>query len=708
MLEDGAGYDEMPEPPEQERQHVARLIATIQADEKHFEPAFRQMREDMFVARYGYKKGDWDESRYSANVIGQHVSQKAAILYAKNPKATAKRRETLDFAVWDESPETLMMAMQTAQMQAQVQPQVVGVDQFGQPVTQQPMIPGAQEAMELLQDFQQGMARRTTAKRLGKTLETLFSYQLSQQEPMAFKTAMKSLVRRTLTVGVGYVEMQFERAFGTDPTVEARLMTQRSRLAHLQSLVADLESGDLEDDSAEMAEVQAMIADLEMQQGQAVTREGLVFDFPRSTDVIPDRFCRNLIGWVGARHLTVKGLYTKRQIEEMFGVDLKQGYTGYKPSGVKDDSNTFATPGTQTEDGTSRKSELCCLYKHYDRVTGQVYYLLDGYPRYLRPPAAPDVKVEGFFPVHVLVFNECETEEHLFPPSDVWLLRHTQAEFNRSRDGKREHRRAARPRWVAPSGAFDEQSVNALRDAEPFSVTEINLPPDAKITDILQPIPVPGVDPNLYDVGEVFNDMQLIAGTQRAQLGGLAKVTATETAVSAEASTTSAQANIDDLDAFLTRLARDSGQILMAQVSAETVTRVVGPGAVWLDQAIGDIQAELILEVEAGSSGKPNAAMEIANWERMLPSLLQMPSIRPDWLAKESLRRLDDRMDLTEAQVSGIPAIVAQNRMAQPMVAPESDPTQQGGEGGDKNATPEAAAGSPPPMSADVGNAVAQ
>ena len=35
---------------------------------------------------------------------------------------------------------------------------------------------------------------------------------------------------------------------------------------------------------------------------------------------------------------------------------------------------------------------------------------------------APDVKVETFWPIFTLVFNEVEHKNHLYPPSDIGLL----------------------------------------------------------------------------------------------------------------------------------------------------------------------------------------------------------------------------------------------------------------------------------------------
>jgi len=206
---------------------------------------------------------------------------------------------------------------------------------------------------------------------------------------------------------------------------------------------------------------------------------------------------------------------------------------------------------------------------------------------------------------------------------------------------------------------------------------------------VLQAIPIPGVDPNLYETNQFFTDMQLSVGTQQAMLGGLAKATATESSISASASASGDEASIDELDAFLTTIARASGQVLLREMTQEQVMEIVGPGAVWPDLDAQGIAEELFLEVEAGSTGKPNQAVEINNMERMLPFLLQIPGIEPTWLAKEVLRRLDDRLDLTEAVAAAMPSIIMQNRMAQPAPGdPQSDPQAQGPEGGANGPAP--------------------
>lgn len=672
--------------------HVAKVIATIKADKKFHDKAFKQMRKDMFMAMKG-RDEEWGEENYTANFAGRHVKQKTSALYAKNPKAVAKRVERMDYAVWDENPQSLAMAMQIMQQAVMAQeaanaapPEMTAM---GQMVPAMPVLPpGFEQAQALIEDFQQGMTYRKMLDGVGRTLEILFARALRDQEPLDFKTAAKQLVRRTCTTGVGYVELGFQREYGPRPGLTEQLADARARLDHIRRLSEEAIEGDITEDDAEASELELAIAALTAEP-EIVLREGLVFDFPQSTKVIPDKMCRSLVGFVGSRHVTIEHLFTCEQIEDMFpDADIKSGYRGYSADGksteapeqteIPFDSDLDATG----QDGGKSKG-LACVWKHYDKMSGLVYYVADGHKNFLRPPAAPDVFVEKFWPVFALTFNAVESEDALFPPSDVYLLSHQQREHNRSRQGMREHRDAARPRWASSKGVFDNDDVAAFKKAKPFDVILLNKDPQTKVSDMLEVLPTPGVDPNLYATEQYFGDTQIVVGAQEAQFGGVSKATATESAIAANSTMASDSTSSDDLDGFLTQIARSSSQILLREMSEEQVKKIVGPGAVWPEMSLADIASEVFLEVEAGSSGRPNQAVEIDNFTKMAPIIMQIPGIDPVEFGKEALRRMDDRLDITKLLTPGMMSIIAQNQMAaKPPAAPGADPTAQGGEGG--------------------------
>jgi hypothetical protein len=713
-----AGHDEGrasgAEPSQQDIALHTKIRKTILADKEHFKNQFKQMRRDMRIAMVGHDK-DWSDDKYKANITGRHVKSKTAALYAKNPKAVARRVDKLDFKIWDENQQSLMMAyqvLQQAQDIAAANPaHMAGLDPAtGGPAPAPQLPPGFEQAQALVQDFMEGYQARQAATKVAKTLEKLFGYAIREQQPLGFKESMKQTVRRACTTGVGYVKLAYQRKMGPPPGVDYRMEDTRIRLERVQSLMQDVQEGTDPDLDAEEAELQAAVAALQASP-EVVISEGLVFDFPQSTRVIPDRMTRSLEGFVGARHLTLEYLYTPDEVKALFGVDLERGYKTYTANGKAADSTEGWTAGLQGElfsgddDRTTQRNDLALVYEYFDKASGLVYYLCEGHKGFLKEPAAPDVYVDQFWPVWALTFNAVESEEDLFPPSDVSLILDIQKEYNRSRDGKRNHRKAAIPRWIYAKGAVQDEDLDWLKTAGPFSATALNMDPAQDIQKVLQAVPVPGVDPNLYDVGEVMADLQYVVGASQSSLGVPTKGTATANQIAAGANATSDSASVDDLDNFLTAVTRGAGQILLREMSEETVMRIVGPGASWPELTLQDIADEIFLEIEAGSTGKPNQAVEVANWEKMLPLLMQMQGLSPNWLARETLRRLDDRMDLTDAFVDDLPSIVAQNRQAQPAPGdPNAQPDAQGHQGA---ANGPAAPGGPVGRGAPMGAAQA-
>jgi len=291
-----------------------------------------------------------------------------------------------------------------------------------------------------------------------------------------------------------------------------------------------------------------------------------------------------------------------------------------------------------------------------------VYVLCDGYPDFLREPTGPDTPLERFWPWFTLTFNEVDHEDEIFPPSDVRLMKDMQLDYNKSRQGMREHRKAARPKTVVSAGALDEEDMEKLVSHPDNAILELNgLQPGQKVDDLLQAFTGPEINPALYDVAPYFEDTLRVVGFQEANMGPTNSDSATQSQIAEASRTTTMDSNVDDLDDLLTHLARYGGQLLFANVTEATVKRIVGPGAVWPDLTRQQIADEVWLEVEAGSSGNPNQAQEIANAQKIYPLVMQIPGIDPEFLARDLLNRLDDKLDLSQAFKSQLPSIVAMN-----------------------------------------------
>jgi hypothetical protein len=651
------GYDI--DVPEARAALVLELQEDVRADKKHFRDPFKQMLDDMEVAWNGASRS-WPKGNYKVNITQRFVRQKVASLYAKNPRAVAKCRPRLKYKFWDGTMQQLQMATQG--------------------------LPDPMQAMMIIADVQQGKAEEEMYKKLGKTLECCFHYYIDEQIP-SFKSQMKRCVRSAVQTAVGYVKLGFQRETDLSPDNKAKIADSQQRLAHVQRLIDELgPEGDKTMFSAEAEELRLMMEQLRSEP-MVTIREGLVFDFPRPTAVIPDRKCIALDGWIGADWLTEELFMTPDEVKEFYQLDLGgtssqtnppgAGYTAYSTNGIEYRQN----PRT---DLTGTHDDLVCVWMMYHKPTGLKFELADGYKDFLKEPGGPEVVVERFFPIYALCFNELEHPTKLFPPSDVCNMTPQQMELNRQKEALREHRKANRPGYVTPKGALSEGDKNALTAQESNAVVELDgMMPGNAVTDYIQPLPKIGVDPNLYESQGIMDDVYKTVGMAEPGFGGSSGDTATAVATAEQARTAALEAEADQLNDFLSILARDAAQIMLANLDPATVQEIAGPGAIWPQMNREQIQKEMHLEIVAGSNGRPNKIQRQQALQQLVPFLIQIPGVNPQWLGQKLIEAIDDSIDLTEAFTANIPSIQMLNQAPppQPGGVGEQDPAAQGPEG---------------------------
>ncbi len=667
------------------KRQVEQWCQRVQRAKAHHHKAFERMKEDQRFARGLQWPGQksLDDDRYVANIVQRHLRQREAALYAKNPKAVAHRRKTLDFVQWDGDPQAIMMAQQTLMQAQQMQAQALQAGMAPPPE----MLQQAQQAQALLQDYQEGMQRRQQLDKMAQTLEIVWEHQVGEQQP-PFKTSMKQLVRRTLTTGVGYQKLGYHRFEEYRPEDVDRVTDLTEQIAALEAALAREEDEDADKDAmrVELAELQDLMAKVTGER-EAFMREGLDFDYPRATSLIPDPDCRDLQGFTGARWVAQEYMLTAEQVREVYGVKLDRQFTPYNGQGKAMGRNAFA----EGEDASPEADAKAAVWEIWDKHAGQTFTVCQGHPEFLVAPKTPDVYLEQFWPWFVLIFNGLEDDESVFPPSDVRLIRHQQQEMNLMRQRLREHRDAARPGHVAPHGRLDRRDKDRFHHRNAHDVIEIHgLAEQDDVRRILQPIPTNPIDPNQYEVQSLQDDVFKVVGTQEAVLGGASGATATETSIAESSRLSAIGSNVDDLDDHLTYLAKAASQLLLVEMGAERVAEIAGRGAVWPQLSAAEVAKDLWLEVRAGSSGRPNKSAEIQNMERLLPYLMQVPGVRPQWVLEQIVERLDDRIDPADAFDPTLPAMAAMNRQAE--VSPggeEADPNAQGDEGGDQTSVAE-------------------
>lgn len=638
---------------------VSEWVEKIDDAKAFWKKTFKQMKDNTEFAARGADKKWIADGCYRVPILNRHINTSVSVLYARNPKASVKRRRQLMYTLWDGRQDSLQAAMESAATTADP------------------------NAMAIIEEVQAAVQRDLMLDRMAKTLEIAWEYYLNEQSSN-YKQQIKALVKRTKVRGVAYFKLVFQRALKVQPEITAKIEDTTSKLAEIERLLEGKQQGDFTDTDAEAAQLRALLDDLK-QQEYVIVREGPVIDFPQSDQVLIDPEVTHLKSLTGAGWIAFAYAKTREEIQKIYKVDLGEGFTQQSEGKEARQAPISAKTGKE-------KPRKIDIYEVWNKDTEQRFTICPGYDGFLEPPAAPKPETSRFWPLFPVVFNEVDHDELIVPPSDVEQGKDIQNEYNRSREGLRQHRIAARPYYVE-GGRLSESDKSKLGnhlDHEVLTVTALAAGED--INKLLMRGPTAPIDPNLYDVEIHYRDLQRVVGTQEADLGGPSDATATSSSIAENSRSSSNSDNIDDLDEALTDLSRAAGEMMLMELSKGTIIEIVGPGAVWPDhpQSRADAAKALLLEIEAGSSGRPNQAAELAKLERATPFLVQVPGTNPAPIARRYAELLD--IPLEDFIAEGAPSITAINAFmakqaaaatAQPGTGdPATNPASQGGQGG--------------------------
>lgn len=615
---------------ESECEAVKLWQSRIGESKKHFMPDFKRMKKNMNFAcgyqRPGQRKLDTD--KYVNNITLRVLLEKMAALYARNPKAEWQRRERLDFQLWDGKIQSLQQAAGQIQMSA-----LGGM-------------PPPPQAVALMLDVVNGHKLQDMAERVGKTVQAVYTWNMLEQEP-DFKESMKDLVLRACVCGVGYVRISFERDFTSSmPSSDhhSQIGDRAKRIQHIMELIKEDKITEESPQMEELAQlIQSMTQSIAAGEIQDLS-ERIIFDFPEATSIIVDRRCRNLKTFEGARWVVQEYLKPLEEVNEFFESDIPPGgeLKHYDETGRE-----LATPDTDKKDGN--RSPMICLWEIFDLRTKSTLFIADGYKYYVQKPQAVNPTTRRFWPIFGLVFNKVIVEPGIdatcYPPSDVDLMRHPQKEWNRSREELRQHRKANAPLYLVHADKLTKDDKDKLNDHEANEVIEIQASPDQSLADMVVVMKHDPIQPALYDTTPLEHDILLAVGSQQADIGPVARTTATESSIAEHAKMSTTSSNIDELDDLLSGLAKSGGEIILREYSLESVKRIAGVGAVFPTENREDFINEIFLDTKAASSGRPNKALEVSNAQIIMPLLLQAGA-NPAGIVEELVRRLDDQLEV--------------------------------------------------------------
>ncbi len=607
-----------------EEQTVRLWRNRIKEAKKYFDEDFKRMQENIDFAAGIQWEGQTtinDQSgRYLANFITKHINDKVASLYAKNPKAEAKKRDRLIYKIWDgkvESEWAATMALQGAMMGGMPTPQAV-------------------QAIALLQDIAQGRQLETLLDKICKTLEILYKYQCDTQAP-SFKFQMKQLVRRVITTGVGFVRLNYVAEGGNVLSSSITDDSLSMRLKKAKKIMGDVADDKVSEDDPRIEQLRQLLESVSasIHQGdQTNIEERIEFDFPASKSIIVDSKCKCLKGFIGAKWVAQEYIMSLEDANSYFEL---RGPDAITPGG---EFIEYATDGaemphatTETQPKDVAKSPLCCLWEVFDVTTKERFFICDGWRWFVQAPAPVQPSTNRFWPIFVLTFNDIETEEgakaHIYPPSDVQLLKPIQKERNRTRDELKKHRETNRPFFGILNGSLEPEDEDKFANHETGELVKFRKVPtnnngQENVEGAVWHWEGQSIDKNVYDTTPLEQDASLAIGSNQIQQGlPIRHVAATPAVIQEQARMSGTSSNVDDLDDLLSELAQASGEIMLRVFRSETVQRIVGQGAVWPDQNKEDFLNQIFLDIVAASSGRPNKAVDIQNAQQIVPLMMQ-------------------------------------------------------------------------------------
>lgn len=482
-------------------------------------------------------------------------------------------------------------------------------------------------------------------KNFSQTAEVVLNRQLSDAK---LKKRGKASVRASLTCKIGWVKVTYQRDIEEDAIIVSRINDTQENLQAIEQLLCDCQTDEehagLE---AKKAELENMLNALDAQV-EVTHAEGLVLDRILSEDMLwePDvpefELVTELAGWMA------HGVwYSKENFKKTFQRD----------PGSK--ATTFSSKDLGKKDNQGQDDSQYRVWEIWDRITNTIITICEGDEDYCREPYQVENTGERWYPFFDLALIPLDGTK--LPMSGVELLEKLQDEYEDTREKYVQHREANVPHYIADAD-IDEKSIQRKSVA---GVGEIVLL-DAQgkpLASVFQKAETLTINQADYDTTAIRADVEMMSGmVGSAQASKNKSNTLGEAQILENGIADRSNDMTDQIEDWFLEIGKYSLEILLQELTPEQVIRIAGEEAQWPEMSKEEIFDMVNIEVRAGSSGKPNKMQEQKNWLEFMPKfqelITQVAELRDAgkediadsmiMLARETIRRFDDRIDIEE------------------------------------------------------------
>jgi len=519
-----------------------------------------------------------------------------------------------------------------------------------------------------------------------KTIETVTNRCL---EKAKIKKRAKASVRAALTSSFGIVKVMYQRDIQQDPIIQSRMNDTQDNIVALEKLIMDVQDdqqrGDLE---TKKAELEQMLAGLN-EKVEVIAAEGLVIDRVLTDNLLIDPSICEFSEYPDADWMCQIIPMKKSAAEALYKVKLDKAKSYEEQTDQKQRKDGRLASAGKSDD----EDKQIAILEIWDKTTQRVYTMAEGCDFWLRDPFSPKRVGERWYPFFLLPFQE--VDGNFIGPSLVDLTEKLQEEHNNARDKYNEHRDLCLPGWVA-SGDLNEKSIKRFKDSELGEITLIDTE-GKPLAQVFQERQHPKIDPLVYDTSAVRYDWEQVTGLQDAARSTVVKPkTATEASIMQQSLSGRVSEFRDLIEDWLQEIAQYAAQVLLQEMTAPQVERIMGPNqpvakevngqlieAVdkqfdWPELTRDQVFEMVDMRVRAGTTGAPDKLEQQETWTKVLPivqglvgQITQISAMGGDYspfesLLRETLNRFDERLDVEQflppkkpAMPAGMPGMAA-------------------------------------------------
>lgn len=672
-----------PAPSKQEAEDVKRWFERIKRARKHDDEARKQYAKDRRYAR-----GDTN-SEVAANLIGTYIDIMESFLYARDPDVDirpARAVEPPSLEAMRDAAEDHVDELPDVQM---VQQQVIEAVTRDSGDAMQGVQAGTQAAeayraqlvnkkfREIRRTFQR---RQRDNKAFADTLEIIVSRMW--QDARLKKRGMR-WVRSALTVGVGVIKSMWEERTAPSPETVTQINDLQSMIQNVAASRSDMDDLTGADLDAATADYKRQISTLQAKAEQVVAR-GFVIDGVSAEDIqiAPGFAVSDYLDapWISHRipmqcsEARARFALTKDQMGKATKYAARKPVMRSEEAALiadnitAKDADQFVEPGKSTDVdgdnvggyGSDAGGEWVMVEEIWDATSGTVLTGIHGVTGWVKPAWKPQATTR-FYPFFIYCLSDVDGQRH--PQSLVSRSAKLIDEYNRIGSAEAEHRRRVLPGILVNGGQVGADQLGKVVSSAVGEYTVIQTTtPDINLNQVFWAKQYPQIDQTLYDRTRIINELERIWGIQEALSGAINSAkTATEAQIQQTGFNARTTGRRDTMESQLQEMAQYTAEIARANVTLEDAQAMAGPDAMWPEYTDADDLGSMVaVDIRAGSSGKPDTALERQAWAQQLPLLqagvVQIGQLRgssPDDIAdaleallKITAQRAGDRIDI--------------------------------------------------------------